>query len=79
MRKSVIGILGVCGLLAWFLSECSSSSISPTEGKYRSQDIPADVTASDTLTSGLVRITWDSVANAEGYLVYRSKGPAMSA
>jgi hypothetical protein len=77
MRKSVIGILGVCELLLWLLGECSSSFISPTEGKYRSQDIPGNVTASDTLTSGLVRITWDSVANAEGYLVYRSKGPAI--
>ena len=76
MKRSVVSILGVCGLLVWLLGECSSSFISPTEGKYRSQDIPGNVTASDTLTSGLVRITWDSVANAEGYLVYRSKGSA---
>ena len=61
-------------LFVWLLNGCSGSSISPSDGKYRSQDIPANVTASDTLRDGKVRIAWDSVAGATGYLVYRATG-----
>jgi hypothetical protein len=74
MRKTVVSFAGFFGLFVWLLGGCSNSSVSPGEGKYRSQDIPANVTASDTLRDGRVRITWDSVAGTKSYLVYRAKG-----
>ncbi|HUI92466.1 MAG TPA: hypothetical protein VLX68_09495 [Chitinivibrionales bacterium] len=72
MKKPVILFCILC-LISCLLSNCGKT-ISPTEGKHRSQDIPANVVASDTLTSGVVQITWDSVAGARGYLVFRAKG-----
>lgn len=78
MRRTVVESAGFCGVLAWLIFGCSGSSVKPTEGKYRSQDIPANVIATDTLRNGTVEITWDSVSGAKGYLVYRAKGSADS-
>jgi hypothetical protein len=78
MRRIVVSIAGFCSLLVWLVCGCSDSPVDPSGGKYRSQDIPANVTASDTLRDGKVNISWDSVSGAKGYLVYRAKGSADS-
>src|SRR5271157_313951 len=78
MKNTVVRVAASCGVLAWLLFGCSGSSVKPMEGKYRSQDIPANVTASDTLKNNEVKITWDSVVGAKGYLVYRATGSADS-
>jgi hypothetical protein len=74
MRKTVVSIAGFCCLLVWLLAGCSGPTVSPGEGKYRSQDIPVNVTATDTLTNDRVVIAWDSVPGARCYLIYRAPG-----
>jgi hypothetical protein len=71
MKMPVILFICIFCLYACLLCSCDRS-INPNGGSHHSQDIPSNVAASDTLTSGVVQVTWDSVAGAKGYLVSRT-------
>jgi hypothetical protein len=74
MKKLLLGITGVSLLLIFTLASCENGTTSTdlsTKTVLQTLAAPTNVKATAFGETGVIRVTWEPVANAAGYHVYR--------